>query len=208
MNILNTPIYKGMEWITRFLFIHLLWILFTLLGGIVLGLFPATITSHAIMRKWLRGETDFSVFQTFWSYYKQEFWKSNQLGVFVILFLGLVVLDFYYIFIKTNSLFVLEPFTIPLYIFILFVSFFLLYVFPVAAHYEWNVRQIIKNTFLIILVSPFHTLIMIIVFVSLYFIYKLVPALFFLFGSSIFAFVTTWISLDRFNRFKRKNAAH
>src|SRR5690606_4799217 len=111
MNILNSPIYKGMEWITRFVYLHLLWICFTLLGGIVFGLFPATVTSHAIMRKWLRGEDDFPILQTYWSYYKQDFWKSNTLGIIIVFLISLIVLDFYYIYMKTDFLFIIEPFT-------------------------------------------------------------------------------------------------
>ncbi|WP_102028619.1 YesL family protein [Salirhabdus sp. Marseille-P4669] len=202
MNPVGGPIYRIMEWITRFAYLQLLWILFTLLGGIILGFFPSTIAMHAIIRKWLNGNHDIALFPTFWNFYKNEFWKSNVLGIFLIIFSGLIVLDFYYIEATTDQFFQFK--TIPLYMFMLLFLFFLFYVFPVFVHYDLKVRYILKNAFLIMLISPIHTLLMIVTFVSMYFIINMIPALLFIFGGVLYAFITTWISLDRFKRIEDK----
>src|SRR5690625_6844483 len=56
--------------ITKLVFINLLWTLFTLLGLGVFGLFPATASVNALVRKLFKNEDLTNVFSDFWRYYK------------------------------------------------------------------------------------------------------------------------------------------
>ena len=93
MNLFSGALYRIMVWITRLAYLHLLWILFTLAGAVIFGLFPSTTAMFAIVRDWLNGKTDRNLFSIFWIYFKAEFWKSNRLGLVVIGLLLLISLD-------------------------------------------------------------------------------------------------------------------
>src|SRR5699024_12653987 len=88
--------------------------------------------------------------------------------------------------------------------FILIVLLILLFIFPSFAHYDLKVIPLIKNIFLIMIISPIHSFLMIICLVSVYFIMQSVPSLFFIFGCSTYAFITTWLSLHAFDKIHKK----
>src|SRR5699024_1499262 len=78
---MNSKLYNILEWITKFAYVNLLWFVFTLAGGIILGFYPATVAMFAMVRDWLRGKSDLPVLKTYWNYYKTDFFKSNLLGL-------------------------------------------------------------------------------------------------------------------------------
>lgn len=198
---MNSTLYRALEWITRFAYINLLWIFFTIVGGGFLGLFPSTIALFAIIRDWLRGHKETPLFSSFWQYYKNEFWKSNRLGAFILFIIAFISIDIY--FIKVNANDALTWTYIPLFAFMFLFLLFLFYIFPVYVHYDLKVFQLIKNAFLIMLVHPINSLIIIICLVSCYYIIKLLPALGFIFGGSIYAFITMWMALNAFNKIQK-----
>lgn len=197
MNINNT-LYNIFEWITKFAYINLLWIFFTFLGGFFLGFFPATISLFTIIRKWLRGETEIPVYQSFKSYYKKEFWKSNRLGIFISFLAALAAIDIYFLQSHINDPIIWIQ--IPLFAFMVLLLLFLFYIFPTFVHFDLKVVQLIRQAFLIMLIHPIHNFLMIICLASLYFVMSIIPALIVIFGVSSYAFITMWISLKTFNR--------
>src|SRR5699024_2441958 len=110
--------------------------------------------------------------------------------------------------IKNTFLFIIinpiKIFFIIIFSFILIFVLFLLFIFPCFSHYYLKVIPLIKNTFLIMIISPIHSFLMIICLVSVYFIMQSVPALFFIFGGSTYAFITTWLSLHAFDKIHKK----
>lgn len=197
---MTSKIYNILEWITKFAYVNLLWFIFTLVGGVILGFYPATIAMFSMVRDWLRGKSDLPVLKNFWSYYKLDFLKSNLLGVFINVLLIFIAADIFYITLNEQ----LAWTHIPLFAFILIVVLFLLFIFPSFAHYDLKVIPLIKNTFLIMIISPVHSFLMIICLISVYFIMQAVPALFFIFGGSTYAFITTWLSLHAFDKIHKK----
>lgn len=197
---MTSKIYNILEWITKFAYVNLLWFIFTLVGGVILGFYPATIAMFSMVRDWLRGKSDLPVLKNFWNYYKLDFLKSNLLGVFINVLLIFIAADIFYITLNEQ----LAWTHIPLFAFILIVVLFLLFIFPSFAHYDLKVIPLIKNTFLIMIISPIHSFLMIICLISVYFIMQAVPALFFIFGGSTYAFITTWLSLHAFDKIHKK----
>ncbi len=57
--------YRFAVWVTKFAYLNLLWIAFSLLGLGLFGLFPATAAMFAVVRKWINGEKDIPVFHVF-----------------------------------------------------------------------------------------------------------------------------------------------
>lgn len=205
MNTASSYIYLALEWITRFAYLNLLWVLFTLLGGILFGFYPATTSMFAMCREWLKGNTDLPLFKTFWNFYKKDFVKSNILGIFISMLLLLIVLDILYI--QSSPDEQLNWTYIPLFAFMLISTLFLFYVFPVFVHYDIKVPHVIKNAFLLMLVNPAATAVIILCLVPLFYIMTLLPALAFLFGGSLYAFLTMWMAMSAFSKTQKK-ASH
>ncbi|MBP2078030.1 YesL family protein [Oceanobacillus polygoni] len=202
MNSTTSTIYNILEWITKFAYVNLLWIIFTLAGGVIFGFYPATIAMFAMVRDWLRGKSDLPVLKTYWVYYKRDFLKSNLMGLFLNILFAFIIIDIYYIQVNMNA--ALTWTYIPLFAFMLFVALFLFYVFPSFVHYDLKIVPLLKNTLLIMIISPIHSFLMMICIVSVFFIMRAIPALFFIFGSVTYAFITTWLSLHAFDRIQDK----
>ncbi|MGY0691431.1 YesL family protein [Virgibacillus sp. FSP13] len=200
MNTTSGAIYSGLEWITRFAYVNLLWILFSLMGGIVLGFFPATVAMFAVIRKWIKGNPDIPIMKSFWEFYKADFWKSNRLGLFIIGIATIIGIDIFYI--KINNS--LAWTYIPLFAFMLIFVLYYFYIFPAFVHYDMKVRGILKNAFLIMLISPINSFLMIISLVSIYLIMRSIPALAFIFGGSVYAFITMWFCYNAFRKVEKK----
>ena len=198
MNSTNNFFYNIAEWITRFAYLNLLWVSFTLIGGILFGFFPATIAMFAITREWLKGNTDKPIFKSFWAYYRKDFLKSNLLGLFIVIVSIIITADILYI--QTNSNEFLTWTYIPLFAFMLIFIMLLFYIFPTFVHFELKVGKVIKNATLIMLINPINTFLIFLCLVPLFFIMKTLPALLFIFGGSSYAFITMWISLQAFNK--------
>lgn len=203
MNPTSGFIYNVFEWITRLAYLNLLWILFSLAGGLIFGFFPATIAMFAISREWLKGNFDIPILKSFWDYYRRDFLKSNLLGIFISIIIFLIAIDIIYIQGNTNGL--LTWTYIPLFAFMLLFIMLLFYIFPAFVHYDIKVQYVMKNSFLIMLINPISSLLIILCLVPLFFIMKSFPALAFIFGGSSYAYITMWISLHAFNKANKKN---
>lgn len=173
-------LYTLTEWITRFAYVNLLWIGFSLLGLVVFGISPATVAMFTIIRKWIMGDNDFPVFQTFWNSYKKEFLRGNRLGLVIALLAYIIFIDLNYI--KLDTII-----QIPLYLIIFAIVMTILYIFPVYVHYNVTFIQLFKNSFFIMMVNPLSSILMLIGFVALFFVMKFLPALSFFFGGSLSA---------------------
>lgn len=64
------------DWLFWVMTVNVLWYLFSLAGGIVLGSAPATVAAAELTRRRLRGEA-FSTLPAFASAWRREFWSAN-----------------------------------------------------------------------------------------------------------------------------------
>ena len=205
MNAASSFIYNVFEWITRLAYLNLLWILFTLLGGVIFGFFPATISMFAIVREWLKGDPEVPLFSTFRKYFKEEFMKSNLLGVLVTLIIVIIGLDIIYIQ-STNSDLLTWTY-LPLFAFMLLFIMFLFYLFPSFVHFNLKLGQIIKNSFFIMLINPFTTLLIFLCLLPFFYLISLLPAIGIIFGGSVYALISMRFSLHTFQKVSDKQEA-
>src|SRR5699024_10154201 len=146
--------------VMRLAYTNLLWILFTILGLIILGWFPSTVGLFAVVRKLVRGEPDVPIFKTFWRTYRKEFVNGNILG-FIFLLIGIVI----YVDIQTfkssedTSSLLLYYFFILLF-FLYYLTF--MYLFVVFVHYDLKILQYIKQSFFIMISQPVSSIVMIV----------------------------------------------
>lgn len=201
MNKSMSGLYTLTEWITRFAYVNLLWIGFSLLGLVFFGISPATVAMFTVIRNWIMGNSDIPVFQTFRETYKNEFIRSNGLGLVIALIGIIIYVDLNYI--KINS-----SLQIPLYLFIFMVIMTVLYVFPVYVHYNVTFLQLFKNAFFIMLMNPVANIMLLIGFVASIFVIKFLPVLIIFFGASISAGIimaSCYLAFQKIEK-KRKEA--
>lgn len=176
------------EMITKLAYVNVLWILFTLLGFGVFGFMPATVALFTVNRKWVMGDKDIPVFKTFWTTYRQEFFKSTLFG-FVLFAIGYII----YIDLAlspTGGLFTL----LRVGLFICGISYviLLLYIFPLYVHYDWKKRNYLKYAVLLGISHPHYTFLMLIGIGALYYLCITIPGLIPFFGASLLAYIIMW----------------
>jgi uncharacterized membrane protein YesL len=192
-------IYRVTEWITKFAYLGILWMFFSLLGLILFGLFPATISTFVITRKWVQGYTDIPITKTFWQTYKKEFKKGNIIGFIYYIIGYLLYLDFQLIANISNSALQITSFSLVLISLVLLLT--LLYLFPVYVHYEYTIIHVFKNAFLISVLRPLNTLMMIAGAFAVYGVIRLIPGLIPFFAISLWAYINMWCANLVFKKF-------
>src|SRR5690625_4815944 len=138
--------YRFGEVIFLLLYVNVLWVLFTLLGGIVLGFGPSTVAMFSVFRKWSMGESDIPVFTTFWKTYREEFLRANALG-WVLAIIGLMLyVNLNYIELENTWFSAIIHYAIL--IAALIYSIMLIFIFPLYFHYESRFITYFKNSIL------------------------------------------------------------
>ncbi|MBY0144366.1 YesL family protein [Neobacillus niacini] len=184
-------------------YLNLLWVLFSILGLVFFGFFPATTSMFAVIRKWVMGDLEIPIFKTFWSHYKKYFLKSNLLGLVITLVGFFLVFDIRLVqqFHSGHMLF--------FYYFLLMIALILgltvLYVLPVFVHFELSIYKIIKTSFSFMIVSPLSTIMMFAGGIIIFFILKSLPGLVFIIGGSLTSLLIMWSSYHAFSRLNQKN---
>lgn len=190
MNVVSSFLYKISEWIMRFAFVNLLWIAFSFLGLIIVGFFPATTAMFTVVRKWIMGQIDIPIFQTFWTTYKSEWMKSNLLGGLLLGIGSFIYFEFTIINSSEHTILQLSKY--PLLLSVIIFCFLLLYAFPTYVHFHVNLFQVIKNSISLMLVNPYYNIVMILALFVIYLIANILPPLLIFFGGSASAYVIMW----------------
>lgn len=205
MDAIANGFYKVSEWITRFAYVNLLWIAFTIFGVGVLGLFPATAAMFAVVRKWVQGDHDIKIFPLFWKTFKKEFKNANIIG-YIFAITGYLLSIEFQILRNHGGL----PYVIASYgVIALFIFYFIaaLYVFPIFVHFNLSIKDYLKWPLIIGIMYPIMTIFFVVVLVGAYAItIRTVPVLLFIFGGSFTAFVLTWGASKTFDRFEKKTS--
>ena len=191
-----------MNWITRFIYLQILWILFSLLGLVVGGLFPSTFTMFGISRKWMREHTDFPLFRTFLEMFRESFFKANMLGWGMSLF----AFSIYFYYRWFNELTGILPTVLIGILVVLGFSFLVisLFIIPVYAHFNVSLLNVIKHAALIAISHPLHAVAMAIILVVFWYIMIYWPIVFLFIGVSFLAYALMGIANAAFNNIERK----
>ncbi|MBU9712966.1 YesL family protein [Evansella tamaricis] len=199
---MSSKFYRTTEWIWRLCYVNLLWLLVTTLGLFFLGVLPATAAMFTIFRKWLRGDTEISIFRTFIESIKKDFLKINLLGL-ILAFLG-YILYFNYQYLGIVEGIQHTVISIGWYTGVFIFSIILLYIFPVYVHFEMKLFQYFKTAFVVGLVNPLALITLIISLGLTGYIFYLVPGLIPFFGASLIGFLVMWAAHLSFERIERK----
>jgi uncharacterized membrane protein YesL len=190
-------IYRVSEKVMMIAYTNILWILFSLLGFVLIGIMPATAAMFAVMRKLImEEEEEVPIFNFFWSKYKQEFVKANLYGYLLLLVVTVFLLDimlfqsldgwpFIFLSILSAGLLLVSLVVV-------------LYFVPLYVHYDLPFFQYIKTAFLLTFTHPIQTVIMIVSAAVIGFILLLLPGTLFFFSGSLYCFIITKTALKVF----------
>ncbi|QGH36567.1 DUF624 domain-containing protein [Gracilibacillus salitolerans] len=153
--------------IVQVAWLNFLWILFTLLGLVVAGIFPATTATISVARKWVQKQEDISVFKAFKQSYKKEFIKSNIIGFILTAIAAVMFINYHALLQLGDQVPIIVVFA---YYFVIFLyGILVIWIFPLLSHYQSSVKQYFKNALIIgITKMPTTILIGLIIFVILY----------------------------------------
>ncbi|MBP1933301.1 YesL family protein [Ammoniphilus resinae] len=177
-------IYHFCEWVMKLTYVNFLFIIFTLLGGVVLGAAPATTSMYTVIRKWIMGNPHIPIFTTFWHAYRRDFFQANLIG-FILLILGFIL----YLDIKFAVIFKSMIWNFFIIVFLCLYGLILLYIFPIFVHYELKIIQYFKNAFFIAFSQPIMTTLMIASLYLVYLLFTILPGLLPFIGGSLISFV-------------------
>lgn len=187
-----------LRWVTRIAVVNILWIGFSLIGLIVGGVFPATVASLSISRKWLIGEKDVPIWKTFKDSFKKEFIISNLLGWLLTFGGGILYINYKILLTMSGKFFLISTFAFYLLVFIYLLL--IIWIFPLASHYNGTIMQHIKNAIILGLGKIHISLANLIwLFLVIYFSLKYPSSILFV-SVSIGSLGWAWISLRTFNK--------
>jgi uncharacterized membrane protein YesL len=181
-----------MRWITKFLYLQVIWVFASLLGLIAGGLFPATISMFAIVRKWIREDADFPIWHTFMTVYKSTFVKSNLLGYFLSLF-AFSIYYYYTLTAEVSGLYSLIIITLLLLTSLLFLMT-ILFVIPVYVHFDVGMMRVVYYALATAFTYPFHFLLMALTVLIFIFTAMLLPAVVLCIGISLLSYLLMFIA--------------
>ncbi|MGJ9384670.1 YesL family protein [Salipaludibacillus sp. CF4.18] len=188
--------YKLTEWIMRLAYLNILWVVFTLVGLVVLGLGPATAATFAVTRKWITEDVEIAIFPTFWRSYRTEFLRANffTLGMAFVGWILYIDYSFIITFEGTTFYFLMGVFYIAVCIFIL-MSFFL---FPVLVHFDLKTFTYLKYMMLISISFPHMVFAMLAGTIIIFYLTLKFPALLFFFAISTTSLCIMWFAMVTF----------
>lgn len=175
------------------LLLNLLWISFSLLGLIILGLFPATVALFSVLRQAIIFDDDTSIFKLFVNKFKTEFINSNVIG-YIALALGIIL----YIDLKVlqqldNGIIQTTLASVTVVISCVYIVT-ALYIIPVFVHFNLTPWQYPKYALILSIGRPFQTIMMICGIIVVLFLYMKFPPLTLLFGMSFIGYIMMTIA--------------
>lgn len=194
-------LYRLSEWIMRLAYVNILWMFFTLAGGIIFGIGPATVGLFAVTRKMVMDVDEIPVFSIFWGVYRKEFKKSNSLFL-IIVSIGLLLYFDHRFFLLQEGL----AFNILSYFILgLFLVYFLilLYIFPLFVHYQMKLIHYFRSAAIFAIMQPFITILMALGCYLIYEILIFLPGLIPFFGASLFSFLLMKLAFFSFSKMER-----
>ncbi|MDM5196672.1 DUF624 domain-containing protein [Fictibacillus enclensis] len=186
------------EWMTKLVCLNLVWIGFTLLGGIILGIMPATASLFYVCRKWLEGKGDEPLLPAFWQHYRQEFWSSQFLIVPIIMPIGLILFNMYVLLPQTDWL-LSVVFYVNIGMVFLYCCF-LVFLFPLYTKYKFTAFKLIKAALIFGCAKLHYGLLLLITYTFIIGISILYSSLFFFFTFSGLALCNSYAAYFIFDR--------
>ncbi|MFC0623980.1 YesL family protein [Kribbella deserti] len=164
----------------------LLWITFTLAGGIVFGIGPATVAAYTVARRRASGES-FQAWPAYLSAYRREFVRGSLLVLPLAGAFALLVANYFWFATLGSAAAVPRLITVAALIALTLVSSYLL---PMFVHYDLPARAYLPKASLFALTRPASSVVLLFVLASVVYLGNSFPFL------GLVLAVGGWIQLD------------
>ncbi|NIK58670.1 YesL family protein [Kribbella shirazensis] len=172
--------------------LNALWILFTLLGGVALGIGPATLAAYSLARRRSSDES-FHAFAAFRTAFRREF-RRGTLVVLPLVAAAVVLVGNYLYFAAVGA-------ALPrLASLVALVALGLIsaYALPMAVHYDLGIRTLLPKASLIALARPASSLVLLFVAISVGYLSGKFPLFGIVLAGGGWIQLNTWLCLRFF----------
>ncbi|XAS71449.1 DUF624 domain-containing protein [Micrococcaceae bacterium Sec5.1] len=174
--------------------LNMLWIVFTVLGGVVLGAGPSTAAAHILIREKVQGNA-VPLMRRYAKEYFKNFGKGNALGVPVLVVAASLALNWGYF--SAGWDLGSQVASAAILLAVLFAAGTLCYLFPMFARYELTIPQYFLMSSRFAMRHLAGTVILLFVTAAAVFACRSLPGLVPFFGVGSWLYLTGWLC-DRF----------
>lgn len=165
--------------------LNLLWVLFTLAGGVILGVGPATVAAYSLARRHAFGES-FHAWPAFVAAYRREFGRGSVLVLPLAGVTVLLVTNYFYFASMGSAATAARLATLAALVALVMITAYLL---PMVVHYDLQARAYVPKASLFALTRPAASVLLLLVFTAIGYAIATYPFL-------VVAAVGGWIQLD------------
>ena len=165
--------------------LNLLWMIFTLAGGVVLGVGPATVAAYTLARRHALGET-FPAWPAFVAVYRREFGRGSALVLPLAGATVLLITNYFYFASMGAAATVPRLATVAALVALAMIASYLL---PMVVHYDLRTRDYLPKASLFALTRPAASILLLFVLTAIGFAVATYPFL-------VVVAVGGWIQLD------------
>jgi len=189
-------VFQLFKWPTLFIYLNIIWVIFCAVGLMLFGFFPATIGLYTVVRKWVMGEREIPIWETFWHSYTTNFLRNGLMSAVSLLAGYALLVELNIFWSQENGLY----YGISLAVIATFILYtiIMIYFFPLYVHYDSTMGQYIKMSMIMGIIHPFVTVGLLLLVVVFYLVFWTVPLLFILFGISVPAFIIMKVAYTKF----------
>lgn len=174
--------------------LNLLWLLFTLAGGVVLGVGPATLAAYTLARRRALGET-FHSWPAFVAAYRREFGRGLLLVLPLAVTTALLVTNYFY-FASLGS--AGTAFRLATFAAIVALVVITAYLLPMSVHYDLRTRSYFPKASLFALTRPAPSVLLLFVFTAVVYAAVTFPFLWLVIAVGGWIQLDTWLCLRFF----------
>lgn len=179
------------DWFMRIVKLNIAWLLTSLLGLLIFGLFPATYAAFYVADRWIHGDVDIKIWRTFFKAFRRGYLHSQLLGIIISAGIFILCVDILF-FRQVKSQWVGTIVIVLLVILLICLIIIAIYMYPIKVSFDLNVRNTFKTAFFSGLSHLQWTFFNILGVAGILFVTYLFPAtVFFLTGGSIIL----WMSI-------------
>ncbi|WP_236667131.1 MULTISPECIES: YesL family protein [unclassified Nonomuraea] len=178
--------------------LNLMWIAFTMLGGVLLGLGPATVAAYTVARRHARGESIH--WGDFWIVYRREFVRASLLVLPVAALAIVLVGNYLYLSAAGPGMGTLRIATFAALIAVAGVG---AYVGPLYVHYDLPLWAYWPKATQLALMRPASSVLLLLVLSSIAYATAVLPVLAPVIGAGAWIYLNTWLC----QRFFEENEA-
>ncbi|GIE95636.1 YesL family protein [Paractinoplanes rishiriensis] len=174
--------------------INMLWLLFTLVGGVLLGVGPATVAAYTLARRHALDES-FQAFPAFLAVYRREFVRGSLLFL-PVLGVSVFLVSNYFYFASMGGVGTLPRLAtlVALAAVVVIVSFLL----PMAVHYNLRAQAFLPKASLFALTRPVPSVLLLFLFTAVIYASTMFPFLVLTVAIGGWIQLNTWLCLRFF----------